>query len=118
MARVAISITQMKGPYNPISVNPITMTSSDSSNNHYWSTPSLGDILVMHNEGTGSVVATIKAVADSQGRTVDDAITISAGVGRAFGPLEELLPWVQSDGTIYVDVDTSTDLKMTVLRRP
>jgi hypothetical protein len=117
MARTPIAIASLKGSTGDTQTVP-TLTAGDSANGHNWVFQD-GDILVVENQhaSTTSGSVTVKAVADSGGRTVDSVkATIAAGLVQIFGNLKAD-GWTQSDGTINVDLATAAGtLKLYVLR--
>ena len=107
MARVEIPVQKMQS--HSILVNP-SETDSDATENHYIVNTGR-ERLHGKNTGVGAVQLTIVATNDNLRRAVDVVASIQAG-----GEFEcEILPtegFNQADGTVHIDVDTDTDLKL------
>jgi len=118
MARTAIAVTTLAGRKNPANVEIATLTAGDDSNHHGWAAK-VGDILLVHNTGTGAVGVELQSVADDLGRVEHEAASIGADDYWTFGPFTDLRGWQQSDGTIHFDIDSGTgsDLNLAVLRK-
>lgn len=116
MPRDNIGIKVANGSVNPASGDDLefAFTAGVAVNNLQW-IAQIGDVLLLENNAVGAGQATLVAVDDEQGRSENIVISLAAGEKAHFGPLQNLLPWAQSDGNFHVDIDTD-DIDAAVLR--
>ncbi len=95
----------------------VTLTAGDSSNNMEF----LNDgrtVLVCVQGSSGTPTVTIVSVADAIGRTGDVAPTMGTDTTRILGPFSPKGAWNQADGTVQIDLDTSTNFTIAAVRLP
>lgn len=116
MARVAIAVTSLVGAKGNGAAAP-TFTTGDAANDHSFAL-SAGDRLIIKNVGVSTVNAEVVQTNNRYGRSIAaggaNLLAYTADQERVFGPLE-FDGWAQSDGTVYVNVDSS-DFRLAVLR--
>lgn len=107
-------VTAAYGSVDPAVVE-VTPQVGDSSTAHAWAIQE-NDLVFVYNSGTAAVQVTLKSAPDAQNRDVDSVIAaLAAGDVAVFGPLK-LDAWQQSNGNGEIEVDTSTDPLIVVLR--
>jgi hypothetical protein len=106
MARTELTKTTKPGSYSG-SGAALTMTGADTSNQNSFKANG-GDLVIAHNTDTSAHTVTINSVDDRYGRQEDiSAESIAAGEIRIFGPFK-IHGWMQSDGHIYLEADSSS----------
>jgi hypothetical protein len=72
--------------------------------------------LVVHNGDAAPHTCTVRSVACSHGRTGDIVTVVAAGKRAVIGPLDQNA-FNQPDGTVNVDWDASTSVKVQAVQR-
>jgi hypothetical protein len=89
---------------------PITFNAADATNGNYFVNNGRR-LLVVKNESTASITATIISVPCSHGRTEDQIISVAAGGQAVAGPFPRDL--FNQSGTYNLNVDFSSDSSVT-----
>jgi hypothetical protein len=114
VARTAISITDVG---NQGSVNPVSWSAADATNDMMFANDGR-IVLLVDNASGGGVDVDVISVADEAGRTQDISVTVAAGNQAAFGPFHSGW-WNQSGtdaGNVYVNFDVDTSITVAALR--
>ena len=109
-ARVDCPKTTVPGPYPASNFTGLatTLTAADATNFNSFK-PTGRDILVVYGGAAGGTY-TIQSAADPQGRTGDfTTLTIAALAVHTF-LFNNLVGWLQSDGTIWIKGSVNTVL--------
>ena len=118
-APTALTVQQMKGPFDTISANGADFTFAAGTITDGDTFVCTGREILLVKNGTGTNTITITSVADDIGRT-GDITTYSLGAGEfaAFGVgLTNDKGWKSTSGTIRITV-SSVEVTVAVLRLP
>lgn len=118
-APTALTVQQMKGPFDTISANGADFTFAAGTITDGDTFVCTGREILLVKNGTGTNTITITSVADDIGRT-GDITTYSLGTGEfaAFGVgLTNDKGWKSSAGTVRITV-SSAEVTVAVLRLP
>lgn len=117
MPRTALTKTTGTTPY-PTAGVPVTWNTADVVSGNAYPMTGHELVLVRNAHATDPKTVTIGAVACSHGRSgAITALSIVAGVTKMFGPFKRKEGWVQTDGMMYIDGE-STDIKIAVVMMP
>jgi hypothetical protein len=99
------------------SIDSITWTAADLANGHSFQNDGHTILLAKCTDASGKTI-TVRAVADSEGRSVDKAIAILATTGFSVAGPFKPANWNQSAviGTVNVDVSAATGLSLAAVR--
>ena len=114
MARTAIAVQEIAY----LGSGAINFSAADATNGMMF--PNDGrTVLLVKNDGTSAITATVVSVADEYGRTGDIAPTVAAGEIRIIGPLRSGL-FNQKNGAdqgkVYVNFSADTNVKVAAVR--
>lgn len=112
MARVSLTVQDI--PANGGTLDDITFTAADATNDHSFENDGRCLVLVKNDDASSHTVDVI-SVADEHGRTGDRTITAGAGDICISGPF---LPanWNQSGGVVHLDLTDDTSMSLAVVR--
>ncbi len=120
MARVQIPIQAL--PAHGATLDALTWTSGDATNDHYFDNTSGNVILFMRNLDSGSHTCTVVSVADGSNRTKDTTMTPAALAASVMGlalagpfPAQEFNQ-LTSLGRVFVDGTDYTSCKFAAVQ--
>lgn len=110
MPRVDCPKTVAPGPYMPASFagQPLTLTAADVANFNSFK-PTGRDLLIIYGGAAGGTY-TIQSAADPQQRTGDFTTLTIAALAVHVYCFNNLIGWLQSDGTIWIKGSAATIL--------
>lgn len=117
MARQTLSKQTPKGPYPalPVSANALDLafTAADATNKEQF-VPGNDTLVIFKNDGVAAKTITLSSKADEKNRT-GDVTTYSLGAGELAMFRFKKSGWMQSDGKIYMEAESS-DIKYAVIQ--
>ena len=120
MARTALTVQEMVGPFEAVTAGglDITFAASDATDGN--SVTCTGkEILLAFNDGTAAYTVTVDSVDDEKGRQEDiTSYSLAVGDYAAVGVgLTTSKGWIQSGGVLHIDTNNA-DVKLAALRLP
>lgn len=114
--RVAVTKTVLPGPYDYLGVLVVFEAADTVDKNKIVLTGK--EVILAKNVGASPATVTVTSVADPYGRTKDiSAVSVAAGVVKAFGPFTNRQGWLQTDGSLYFEA-SAADIEFAVLVIP
>lgn len=93
----------------------ITTIAGDAANDHSFKNDGR-TLLHVNNAGGAGITATVKGVADENGRLLDQTVAVGVGLIGVIGPFRTAGFNQPTTGVVNVDLDTDASVTVTALR--
>jgi ABC-type molybdate transport system substrate-binding protein len=116
MARTAITVQQLTGPYpaTPFAPDALTFAAMDVGNKNDFVFTGNELIIIYNSDATTARTIIFTAVADPYKRTNNITVSVAAETYRIY-QATDITGWLQSDGKFYLEGD-NVALKVAVVR--